>query len=177
MVRYLFIKFTNEIDTSKQLLLFEAVHRNFFTNQAELNESSMTLGLQILHDSIVLKFGNRVSHLSVIQILDSLTYLMNNSSKLARIEKDSTYSAQLATTLRTLFYFKYSSVSQIYQTSQIDIATSKTIFTHHIYQKHHAQIFKYFGLFIEEPSLIPAKPLDLGDGVDFGSVIGLRTRD
>ena len=117
MVRYLFIKLVNQIDTSKQLVLFERIHRSLFTNLANLKESSMTLGLQILHDSITLKFGSRVSHLSVIQILDSLTHLMNNTSKLAHLGKDSNCQEQLARTLSTLFYFKYSSISQIYQTS------------------------------------------------------------
>ena len=53
--------------------------------------------------------------------------------------------------------------------------TSKTIFTHHIYQKHPRQIFKYFRLLVQDPSTITAEPLDLGDGIDFASVLGLKT--
>ena len=38
IVRYLFIKLVNQIDTSKQLVLFERIHRSLFTNLADLKD-------------------------------------------------------------------------------------------------------------------------------------------
>ena len=81
MIRILFIKLFNAIDTSKQQLLFDSIHKHLVVFEDNIDENLLILGLQIIQDSIKLKFGSRLSHLSVIQLMESLNYLMTTKSK------------------------------------------------------------------------------------------------
>lgn len=66
--------------------------------------------------------------------MESLNYLMTTKSKnLQKVLSDECKEV-LATTMGSLYYFKHAALKQIYQSSQIDISTQRTIFTHNIYQ-------------------------------------------
>jgi len=81
MIRILFIKLFNSIDTSKQQLLFESIYKNLIIFEEAINEDKLIMGLQVIEDAIKLKFGNRLSHLSVIQLMESLNYLLTTKLK------------------------------------------------------------------------------------------------
>ena len=89
MVRYLFIKLFNGIDAAKQQPLFDSIQKSLLDTE---------LGLLILQDSIKLKFGNRLSHLSVLQILEMLEKMVKKGQN----------PELLAETLNYLYYFKHS---------------------------------------------------------------------
>ena len=65
MIRFLFIKLFNNIDSSKQLPIFECVHEAI---EEETNKSiiEIDLFLLIIDDAVRLKYGRRVSHLTTI---------------------------------------------------------------------------------------------------------------
>lgn len=48
MIRILFIKLFNAIDTSKQQLLFDSIHKHLIVFEDNINENSLILGLQII---------------------------------------------------------------------------------------------------------------------------------
>ena len=95
MVRYLFIKLFNGIDAAKQQPLFDSIQKSLLDTE---------LGLLVLQDSIKLKFGNRLSHLSVLQILEMLEKMV----------KKGLNGELLAETLNYLYYFKHSQIVKIY---------------------------------------------------------------
>ena len=123
MIRFLFIKLFNAIDSSKQQLLFESIYKHLVVFDEEIDENSLVLGLEIIQDSIKLKFGSRLSHLSVIQLMESLNYLMTTKQKCLQRKLSLECKVVLASTLGNLFYFKNAALIQIYQSSQIDIST------------------------------------------------------
>lgn len=65
MIRFLFIKLFNNIDSSKQLPIFECIHEAV---EEETNKSiiEIDLFLLIIDDAVRLKYGRRVSHLTTI---------------------------------------------------------------------------------------------------------------
>jgi len=65
MIRFLFIKLFNNIDSSKQLPIFECIHEAI---EEETNKSivEIDLFLLIIDDAIRLKYGRRVSYLTTI---------------------------------------------------------------------------------------------------------------
>ena len=65
MIRFLFIKLFNNIDSSKQLPIFECIHEAI---EEETNKSiiEIDLFLLIIDDAVRLKYGRRVSHLTTI---------------------------------------------------------------------------------------------------------------
>ena len=73
-----------------------------------------------------------------------------------------------------MYYFKFTSVKQIFQQSQIEIATSKTIFTHQIYQVCEENLETYFNVFAQGASAVDAEPSDLGPQVDYHSLLGQK---
>ena len=73
----------------------------------------------------------------------------------------------LALTLSHLFYFKTPYVLQIFQSSQLDIRTSKSIFASHIYQVCPDSVSEYFKIFLSNPSEISVEPFDLQESYSF----------
>lgn len=65
MIRFLFIKLFNNIDSSKQLPIFECIHEAI---EEETNKSiiEIDLFLLIIDDAVRLKYGRRVSYLTTI---------------------------------------------------------------------------------------------------------------
>jgi len=124
MVRYLFIKLFNGIDSAKQQPLFDSIQKSLLDTE---------LGLLVLQDSIKLKFGNRLSHLSVLQILEMLEKMV----------KKGLNGELLAETLNYLYYFKHSQIVKIYQSSNVDI-TQKSIFTNFSFCQNYESYFKLF---------------------------------
>ena len=180
MIRFLFIKLFNAIDSSKQQLLFESIYKHLVVFDEEIDENSLVLGLEIIQDSIKLKFGSRLSHLSVIQLMESLNYLMTTKQKCLQRKLSLECKVVLASTLGNLFYFKNAALIQIYQSSQIDISTQRTIFTHNVYQlcaSAPAPLKAYFGLFLTNPSEIASVPTGLrglGADIDYSKILGLK---
>jgi len=101
------IKLFNAIDTSKQHPLFAAVHRHLLNNGAELSEKPLSLALSIIQDSVKFKYGSRLSHLSTIQVLESLNHIMKKQNHLALNGFSSETREQLALTLGQVYYFKH----------------------------------------------------------------------
>ena len=81
MLRFLFIKLFNGIDATKQPPLFEAIHHNLLNNGDELEEPALNLALDIIQDAVKFKYGSRLNNLSVIQILESLNYIMKKQNR------------------------------------------------------------------------------------------------
>lgn len=79
----------------------------------------------------------------------------------------------LALTLSHLFYFKTPQVKQIFQSSQLDIRTSKSIFASHIYQVCPNSVSEYFKIFLSNPNEISVEPFDLTEG--YSSILSLKT--
>jgi len=133
VVRYLLIKLVNSIDTAKQLPLFECIHRCLLVD--EMSEAKLTLCLLIFQDTLRLKLGRRVSHVLVIQMIESLNFVM--TKKQAEVVQG--YSTAetlelLASTVSYLYYFKHASVLQVFQGLSKNIEKSKSIFTHYVYK-------------------------------------------
>lgn len=65
MIRFLFIKLFNNIDSSKQLPIFECIYEAI---EEETSKSiiEIDLFLLIIDDAVRLKYGRRVSHLTTI---------------------------------------------------------------------------------------------------------------
>jgi hypothetical protein len=106
----LLIKLFNAIDSSKQHPLFEAVHRHLLNNGAELAEQPVSLALNIIQDAAKFKYGSRLSHLSTIQILESLNHIMKKQNQLALNGFSSEIKEQLTMALGQLYYFKHATV-------------------------------------------------------------------
>ena len=110
-IRFTMVKLINSIDTSKQLPILETIHKVLIEGDEEdnkLNEERVCLGLNIYLDIIKLKLGSRVSHLSVIAIVNSMNYLMTKKQGIQLKEDFSSDSLDLvATTLSYLYYFKH----------------------------------------------------------------------
>jgi len=79
-----------------------------------MNEHDVTLGLTILTDAIRLKYGRRLSHLSVIQIVDTLNSLMTkkNAAMLPSFKPETL--ELLASTCSYIYYFKHPSILTIF---------------------------------------------------------------
>ena len=67
------VKLYSQIDTSKQLPLFNCIHDELLQTDSM---PKIKLALLVLRDALKFKHGNRVSHLCVIQIVNSLTHVM-----------------------------------------------------------------------------------------------------
>jgi hypothetical protein len=174
-VRYLMIKLFNSIDTTKQHPLVEAVHKELVA-AGTMSEASIHLALDIYLDTIKLKLGRRLSHISVIQILDSLnTILTKKNAELVRNSFSGATRELLASALGYLYYFKHQSLMQIFQNSQIDLVHSKSVFTHCVYKCCSGHLRTYFRLFLLGPKSIEANPTGLGAETTFGSILGLKT--
>jgi len=117
MVRFLFIKLFANIDTAGHLPLFEAIHSFLVEFDQEVNEQKLSLGLNILEDAVKYKFGSRVSHLSTIQVVESLSYLLATKTEVLKTSLTPSLKKQLASTLSSVFYFKQQSLIQIYHQS------------------------------------------------------------
>jgi hypothetical protein len=63
LVRCLFLKLFNEVDTEKQLPLFDAIVKNL---DYKSNENDLNILLLIIKDAIKLKYGKRISNLAMI---------------------------------------------------------------------------------------------------------------
>ena len=50
----------------------------------------------------------------------------------------------VAETLSLLYYFKYLPIKQVFQTSKMEIATSKNVFTSHVYKKCPKRLDTFF---------------------------------
>lgn len=60
----------------------------------------------------------------------------------------------------------------MFQTSKMEIATSKNIFTHHIYQKCPKSLHTFYKIFLEDPASISVHPKHID--LDYGSILGLK---
>jgi hypothetical protein len=80
-IRLLFIKLYNSIDTSKQEPIIESVHKDLVLGGDSSNfQFRINLALSIYSDCLKLKLGRRVSHISVIQMFDSLNHVMTKKN-------------------------------------------------------------------------------------------------
>jgi len=109
-VRFLLIKLFNAIDTSKQHPLFAAAHRGLLNNGTGLSEEPLSLALSIIQDAVKFKYGSRLSHLSTIQVLESLNHIMKKQNHLALNSFSSETKKQLALTLGQVYYLKQAAV-------------------------------------------------------------------
>ena len=93
-----------------------------------------------------------------------LNFLMQGKGKKDTLQYAEKTKDLLAQTLSHLLYFKTPQVQQIFQSSQLDIRTSKTIFSSHIYQVCPNSVSEYFKIFLQNPSEITVEPFDLAEG-------------
>ena len=66
------------------------------------------VALRVIQDGVKLKFGRRVSHLSALQIMESLNMICKKLSKEKEIDADTR--CILAKTLSEVYYFKHTAV-------------------------------------------------------------------
>ena len=62
----------------------------------------------------------------------------------------------------------------MYQSSQMDLQTSKTIFTSHVYKLGGKSVHTFFALMVGERTQIQASPLNLDLNLDYGQIVGLK---
>lgn len=60
----------------------------------------------------------------------------------------------------------------MFQTSKIEISSSKNIFTHHLYQKCPDSLLIFFEIFLTNPASISFSPKGLD--LDYGQILGLK---
>ena len=109
-IRLLMIKLFNSIDTSKQHPLLEKVHKHLLVAPADkgLSEARVSLAMSVFQDCLKLKLGRRVSHISVLQMFDSLSLLMNKKQgEQVRASFGAATLGSIAATLSYLYYFKH----------------------------------------------------------------------
>jgi len=78
IIRCLFIKLFNNIDTNRQTPIFEEISTTLL--KGDLAEDKVKLGLMVYLDAIMLKYGRRLSHVVVIQLYESLNSLMSKAN-------------------------------------------------------------------------------------------------
>ena len=153
----------------KQLPIFEVLTDNLCKPD---NPKSTHLMLLILVQSINLKHGNRIGQSTVIHIVQVLNNLvMKNIGTMKQMPSE--IRVLVAQALGLLYYYRNSNVLQIFQKSQSDLQTSKSIFTTGLYQISNtgdcSVELNFFDLLLQKPNKIQSKC-----DIDLGKILNLK---
>lgn len=107
------IKLINGIDVAKQLPLIECLHKELIMNEDEASfEATVTLGINVYQDMLMLKLGRRISTVSVIHMYDSFKQLLQKKKgETVRKTFKASSHALIAKALSYLYYFKNQAIN------------------------------------------------------------------
>lgn len=131
LVRHLYLRLTNTIDTSKQIPMFEILTET-------LSPLSVSLMVAVINDTVKLKFAKRVTHGLSQHLIKTLHQLMKTE---CLIEDQ----LLIAESLSLLFYFQFNLCKQI------------KLFTHQIFKMCDQAVTSFLKLFLMKANQITAE--------------------